>query len=842
MDSPTRDLLNTLDNAGKSLEIMEEHQREYERNLEEFDANMREGGSDFLNSGATGQVDLKKLIAHHKGKALNQEQPTHIQPGVGILHGTIIGAKGLVASDGTCDPFVKVSYVPPGDVSTSLMFRAKMTVHTTGIADQTTEPTWDDGAFSFEVDAPPAQDGVPMHIESDWSRLQGDLLFTVYDCNRGTRNERIGQFIFPLRTLIDGKTPSTVQGGSQKIHDQWFALDRKGKPSMAKLRVQMTLVLPNTVQNTDDQVFSSDDLTNADYKKPKENYADAFRNALEENDSSSSSSDEGKNEEDILKENIELEKKQKAAATKKKRMQRKKKKVKIDRGAERRERERKRIAKENLILQKRMSKARTNGSGTRFKQGKNTKKSFAADKRTARERLRKRIEEDDKILKQRIDKVRGKPKVKKSDEEVKKMVEKREAAAAAEAEAAAKKQKDSRDALFYQLENANAEIRDLEEETTLIKSKAQRLEVLTRKNNARIDEARELKKNREKALTREKKKRVSSLPNGAKSAYSSFPGAKESEFTKLQREYDNRNNNNTFNGEELGSGNSFEREKELKELRITLRAALHKYEERQQIRRQFADQAKAHRQNYNTLARKIMEADSKLKEIANRRKHRMKKAAKKSKKRRTKAKMKEALQRLEESGGAKNGEDMAKLEELMEENDDMYDEKDDDDAKQMSYEEQQRIEEIHKINKEEAKSRIELKAILGEMEEMKFSHNLRKQENAVEIMELQTTIDEKNETLQKSRSELNDLKKELKQLTTDGTIEKLESEIRDLEYIYGLVSASIRVDFEPTSNDSNEANLDTIDEGKMNEDVEEEGNKFDDEGKNSIDEDQFPMK
>ena len=35
-----------------------------------------------------------------------------------------------------------------------------------------------------------------------------------------------------------------------------------------------------------------------------ENYADAFRNSLEENDSSSSSSDEGKNEEDILKENI----------------------------------------------------------------------------------------------------------------------------------------------------------------------------------------------------------------------------------------------------------------------------------------------------------------------------------------------------------------------------------------------------------------------------------------------------------------------------------------------------------------------------------------------------------
>ena len=138
---------------------------------------------------------MKKLIEHHKGKALSQEQPTHIQPGVGILHGTIIGAKGLVATDGTCDPFVKVSYVPPGDVSTSLMFRAKMTVHTTGIAQQTTEPRWEDGAFSFEVDAPPAQDGVPMHIESDCLALARSAVYR-HDWHRGTRNERIGQFVF----------------------------------------------------------------------------------------------------------------------------------------------------------------------------------------------------------------------------------------------------------------------------------------------------------------------------------------------------------------------------------------------------------------------------------------------------------------------------------------------------------------------------------------------------------------------------------------------------------------------------------------------------------------------
>ena len=76
MDSPTRDLLETLEHADRELEKMEKHQEEYERNLETFDASA-ENGTDVV---AGGSDHLKKLIEHHKGKALSQEQPTHIQP------------------------------------------------------------------------------------------------------------------------------------------------------------------------------------------------------------------------------------------------------------------------------------------------------------------------------------------------------------------------------------------------------------------------------------------------------------------------------------------------------------------------------------------------------------------------------------------------------------------------------------------------------------------------------------------------------------------------------------------------------------------------------------------
>ena len=93
-----------------------------------------------------------------------------------------------------------------------------------------------------------------------------------------------------------------------------------------------------------------DDLTNGDYeKKPKENYADTFRKALEENDSSS---DEETQRDDAVKKSRVC--KRPKALPKKRKLSQERRKSKIDRGAERREKERKRIAKENLILQKRM--------------------------------------------------------------------------------------------------------------------------------------------------------------------------------------------------------------------------------------------------------------------------------------------------------------------------------------------------------------------------------------------------------------------------------------------------------------------------------------------------------
>ena len=125
------------------------------------------------------------------------------------------------------------------------------------------------------------------------------------------------------------------------------------------------------------------------------------------------------------------------------------------------------------------------------------------------------------------------------------------------------------------------------------------------------------------------------------------------------------------------------------------------------------------------------------------------------------------------------------------------------------------------------------------MEEMKFSHNLRKQENSVELMELQTALDTKKSVLERAHSELESTKTELKKLSTDGRLETIEKEIRDFEHIYGLVSASIQIDLTTnvlSSENSTEDNLTTVDEMGSSRD-----NSSVDEGKNDIDEDNFPL-
>ena len=106
----------------------------------------------------------------------------------------------------------------------------------------------------------------------------------------------------------------------------------EGKVSAAKLHSD-TLVLPNNVGNTDDYVFATDDLTNGDYeKKPKENYADISRKALEENDSSS---DEEIQRDDAVKENVQSMQMTKGT-TKKLSQERRKKLTVVQKGVKRR--------------------------------------------------------------------------------------------------------------------------------------------------------------------------------------------------------------------------------------------------------------------------------------------------------------------------------------------------------------------------------------------------------------------------------------------------------------------------------------------------------------------------
>ena len=122
---------------------------------------------------------------------------------------------------------------------------------------------------------------------------------------------------------------------------------------------------------------------------------------------------------------------------------------------------------------------------------------------------------------------------------------------------------------------------------------------------------------------------------------------------------------------------------------------------------------------------------------------------------------------------------------------------------------------------------------------MKFSHNLRKQENAVELMELQAALDMKKSVLERARSELDSTKKEFAQLSTDGRLENIEKEIRDFQHIYGLVSASIQIDLSSnmlSTENSTEDHLTSVEERGSSEDDFSDG-----EGKNGIDEDNFPL-
>ncbi|MBT4987868.1 MAG: hypothetical protein HOM87_08705, partial [Proteobacteria bacterium] len=739
MDSPTRELANTLAAVDRDLEEMEKHQREHETILNDYD---RLSKTDVgISTKPDGTVDLKDLIAHHRSKALGNEQPTYIQPGPGFLHGTVVAAKDLHAADGTCDPFVKVSYVPPveGTVKTSMIFRCKETVHTTGVVPKTTEPTFADGAFIFEVAPPAAGDGVPFHIESDWSRLQGDLLFTAYDCNNGMRNERMGQVVFPLRSLVDGTSPSTVEGGPQKIHDRWFDMETSGKSknSSPKLRLQMTLILPNEVKRS---------VGEYDEVEFKDTVAGGVARALEDEDEN----DFEHKMADGLGSSTEEEEAAplKAVQAKRKKKVKKKTKIKIDRGAERRERERKLIAKENLILQMRMEKAMKDRAKRPSPYGVNkasSMKQFNADKKNARERLAKRIADEDKILKERIAKVRGRPKKNRFEGMDETLIAEHHAEQAAKdkkkaLEVAGRRYKKQIE-LMEQINNLTAEIRNVREEASLLKSKSQRLETSTKKNAALLQKALDRREEREINMQREKKVRTSALPKGARSSLTKFAEARESDFTKLQREYDAQNGKDSKpQVKELYGGD--DKEGELDDLKIQLRHASSTYEQKQRRRRELVKQAKTSRERHKELTKDIEEADIKLKEVEKRRQHRIAKFS---------------------NSPSKPSNDA---------------------------EEQYRIEQVHKINQQERQTKIEIRSLEAEIEELEYTEKMRKEAHADELAELKMRIADESDRLKAATEKRDGIKAEVDQIESDKTIHALESEVRDLRHLAALCRVS----------------------------------------------------
>ena len=750
MDSPTRALANTLADVDRDLEEMEAHQREHEKHLMAYDKKAKTAPG--LSVGGDG-VNMKDFLAHHKSKALGSDQPTYIQPGPGVLHGTVIGAKGLYAKDGTCDPFVKVSYVPPvndgGDVKTSMLFRCKETVHTTGIVSDATDPEWEDGAFEFELDAPAAGDGVPFHIESDWSRLQGDLLFTVYDCNQGLRNERLGQVVFPLRSLVDGKSPSTVEGGPQKIHDKWYDLELASKksPYQSKLRIQMTLILPNEVTRTvDEEDEDRGNTISSNIARVVEEDSSDDELGFGQNTRGNATEDETADEEDrfVLRENARRQSKS---------PQRKKKKKKIDRGAERREIERKRIAKENLIIQQRRAKSMRDRSkgpspyGTA--KGAHQMNKFNADKKTARERLQKRVEEEDKLLKERIAKVRGVPKKHRFDgmkeHEIKDYLTEKEEAAKQKQLARAKKRYQKQSELLASVEEMKTRIQRVKEETSLYKSNAQRLETAAKKNKEKLRKAREAKDTREYNMSRTTRVRTSALPEGSKSSLSNFAEARESDFAKLQREYDARNGGGKKKPTKQEVYGGTDKDEELDDLRAQLRHAWSSHDTKQRRRRELVSEARKYKAQYEDLTNQVTALDEKLQHIANRRKYQIAKA---------------------EAAATGDTRDMHN--------------------NHVDVEEAARIEHLGEINESTRETMIKIKNVHGQMEELQYKEKLRKKAAGAEINELESRIETEKHRLEKAAKKRDELRTRLEKLQNENTIPILESEVRDLRHIAAM--------------------------------------------------------
>ena len=655
MSDDDQDMAQIIREAERDMARLEQEQEDHEQFLGTVSAGMSVSKSHFDgddgsgdNSGAGESYvsgrELADQMARLRERTTMSNQPVELMDGPGMLHGQVQSARNLNVSRGTCDPFVKVSYVPPSEEedTPSLMLRAKQKVHTTETTRDTAFPTWTQSTFNLEVEE-------PMTLSAsgcDWDMLRGDLLFAVYDSNDGRRDEFIGQVIFPLRSLVNGLTAADVRGGSQRLQDVWCPLvgrrsnsstvGEQPKDDEPALHLVMQLILPASTQQqlsppgasrSSSSSSSSSSSTRAglnantpgasgasyqtrqpstieeavamrasdddDVEEEEEEYA--TRNGSGRNASGASGINRSTKEQKKLRRRL---KKKKKGSTK----------TKVRSKFETANRiEQARIAKENLITQKHLQHTR-HGAGAGY--GKVVEKTKAQQfmeesSRQARDRMKKRLEKDNEFVYGRIHKMRGeiqpKPPTKEAWELDDEDRQEKQDQVSRDQKESQRRYRIAAD-LTQQLEQLRSEASTLKDGVSLLQTKAQRYETGTRRARKLIEDANISKINRETALSkgRSNKKGESSLPPSAKSLGSLVPGSKESEFTKR---FGRSSGSGGSGSGKRSNGGQMDNEEDdnidyerLDELRGELAERLQSYEMVESRRKRYIDQAKKDRE------------------------------------------------------------------------------------------------------------------------------------------------------------------------------------------------------------------------------------------------------
>tara|TARA_B100000780_G_C21114053_1_gene450501 strand:+ start:116 stop:2599 length:2484 start_codon:yes stop_codon:yes gene_type:complete len=586
---------------------------------------------------------LADQLSQLRKKTTRSSQPVELMEGPAMLHGQVQSARNLSVARGTCDPFVKVSYVPPSEEENTpnLMLRAKQKVHTTETVSDTAYPTWTESTFNLEVEEP-----MTLTASNDWDLLRGDLLFAVYDNNDGTRNEFIGQVIFPLRSLVDGLSSADVRGGSQHLHDLWCPLvgrrsssstvGEKPQPDEPALHLVMQLILPGSTQDMSPRGYDVSNLVRPNARTPgsgKSKYQnnnnmpptnieqavnlgidddqdfDEYNEYGNNNDNNNNNNNTSNNTQDVESKNKQDRSKlRKRLKQKSKKSSRPKFRGKFE-VANRIEQAR--IVRENLINQKHLQKTR-NGAGAGY--GKIIRKTKAQmfmeqSSAQAQARMKKRLEKDNEFVYARINKMRGEVKPKPPSKEAWELDDEdrqeRQDQITRDQRSATARYRIAAD-LTHQLEQLRGEASTLKSDISTLQTKAQRYETATRRARKAIDEANISTTNREAALSRgPTRKRESALPNGAKSIASLVPGSRDSEFTKRFGRSNGGSSSKYNNDEEEDEDDTIDYER-LDELRGELAERLQTYEMVEGRRKRYIEQAKVDRETALQLEKQLV--------------------------------------------------------------------------------------------------------------------------------------------------------------------------------------------------------------------------------------------